>query len=308
MSYENNDFSKALDEAILEYTGEVVPEPGRFREVFQSVNENYPKESWTASGATFGEGMQKIGRGEATPETKGHERATATINLYRYSSSKGWNIKTKEQFELMRGDILDFVKYVSAENEISKDTAAAEVLTSTSTGYDGKALFATDHPVDSSAATGSVSNISTTGTGVTYDTIVAAMVVLQDSINANEDGKKFTNTADTMIVTNTTDQLNAAAVLTPIGKAGVATNDANPLPALRVILWPTAYLSTATSYWYLMNSRGVAGRGLRFLGQTGGLLIESEKLIRTQGYASYANSYFGAGYDEWRHIVRHVNA
>ena len=306
----NTDLKNALDKRINYYKAEVIPEPGSFREIFD-VDESFNGDSWKSSGMSFGDGMLETGRGVESRETKGHERAVATITTGRFANTMAWERSKLQATGVNEGEVKKYVEFISASAEQKKDKSCAAVINSTANIYDGNALFGT-HPQDSNNTSGTdYTNTSTSGTSFTETNIQAALTVLEDDNAFNEDGSPIEIKADVMLVTTTAQEMAAKAVLMATGKAGTAYNDANTLPDLKVVKWRNLYDSTSAAtraYWYLVASKGVNGNGFKFIAESGGLSTESELKPGSDTIVSYANAYWGAGVNEWRHIVRHINA
>ena len=136
-------------------------------------------------------------------------------------------------------------------------TIATELLTGYATRkcWDGKAMFATDHPVDPlDASKGTFSNLNASGMGLTaanFDTVFSAMSQFK-----NADGNLLGVVPDTLIVPpqlRTTAHLIAKAAYVP-NSGGTATQSNPNEGTVDVIMLPE--LGTEATTWYLAKLKG----------------------------------------------------
>lgn len=191
----------------------------------------------------------------------------------------------------------DFAKGYMA----TRDRQCADVLNSSTAGYDGKALFAADHPRRSNGgSTETFSNISGTLGNVSDTTLRAALTLLQDTNAFNEDGQSIEIMATHLVCTTQDQFYNAVSVLKSNGQADTANNNANPLyTALVPVLWRRAKAPSGAAQWFV----AAAKKGLVYYLREG-FSIEADYDKFERNYK--ASPYFrgAAGYADWRGIVK----
>ena len=177
----------------------------------------------------------------------------------------------------------------------TEETETAKVLLNgfSNVGYDGKALFAKDHPLINST---SVCSNLIEGT-LTDESLKAALTLM--SLQKDEAGIPIVAQAKQLVVCPEL-EFTAKAIVNSILQSGTNNNDVNTIPNLKVVVWP--YLSDptgATKPWFIQDT---SFDNLLFLRREEPI-FDSERIQDQMDYNMFGYTRFDVGYCDWRGLV-----
>ena len=176
-----------------------------------------------------------------------------------------------------------------------EETESASVISNgfANVGYDGKALFAKDHPLINSTST--CSNLIEGA--LTDESLKAALTLM--SLQKDEAGIPIVARATQLVVCPEL-EFTAKAIVNSVLQSGTNNNDVNTVPNLKIIVWP--YLSDptgATKPWFIQDT---TLDNLLFLRREEPI-FDSEKIQDQMDYNMYGYTRFDVGYCDWRGLV-----
>ena len=177
----------------------------------------------------------------------------------------------------------------------TEETETAKVLLNgfSNVGYDGKALFAKDHPLINST---SVCSNLIEGP-LTDESLKAALTLM--SLQKDEAGIPIVAQAKQLVVCPEL-EFTAKAIVNSILQSGTNNNDVNTIPNLKVVVWP--YLSDptgATKPWFIQDT---SFDNLLFLRREEPI-FDSERIQDQMDYNMFGYTRFDVGYCDWRGLV-----
>ena len=173
------------------------------------------------------------------------------------------------------------------------DTAKVVLNGFTNVGYDGKALFAKDHPLINSSLV--CSNLIEGP--LTDESLKAALTLM--SLQKDEAGIPIVAQAKQLVVCPEL-EFTAKAIVNSILQSGTNNNDVNTVPNLKIIVWP--YLSDptgATKPWFIQDT----SLDNLLLLRREEPIFDSEKIQDQMDYRMYGYTRFDTGYCDWRGLV-----
>ena len=170
------------------------------------------------------------------------------------------------------------------------ETNCADVINNgfSNTGYDGTSLFANDHPLADSTATGD--NLITGA--LSDDTVKSALSKLRNAVD--EAGLKIGCTGDTLFAA-ANKEWDAYTVIKSSLQSGNLINDKNVLPSLRIVIMD--YLTD--NYWGVLDS---SYENLAFKWRDKPI-FDAQRIPKTVDWFMYGYARFDEGYVDWRGIV-----
>lgn len=304
MSVGKADIQEFLRAEAIKLTGAAMmnQKPAVFEEIFDVMDD--PRER-SQYGQLHASGSMKLfGAGTERPQTQPFAGGMTTIEPNQYGESRGFKLVTLEEAKAKGWELRDLTNNWAQSYTTSRDKLASNVIKNgtSGTGYDGKALFATDHPRRSRYGDGTaISNMSAAGAAISDATVKAVHVAFAETMAIAENGEEINNDPTHVIATRITDQHELIAVLTSEKIAGVANNDVNVLKplGLKVAYMPRARQASGTQYWYMAKAKG------------GLLFVDKEKLTAEAWYKNETREHFvgpafqaAAGYRDFRAIYR----
>lgn len=207
-------------------------------------------------------------------------------------------------WELVQDDLYNVMKGIgkggSAKGlgrslRATEETESAKVITGgfTNTGYDGKALFATDHPLINSDQV--CSNL--VEGPLSDETLKLALTLMR--LQKDEAGVPIVASAKKLVVCPEL-EFTAKAIVNSILQSGTSNNDVNTIPNLEVVVWD--YLSDSTSAtkpWFVQDP---SIDNLLFLRREEPI-FGSEKIQDQMDYLMSGYTRFDVGYCDWRGLV-----
>lgn len=172
----------------------------------------------------------------------------------------------------------------------TEETETSNVLANgfSNVGYDGKALFATDHPLINS--TSIVSNLLQ---GALTDTNLKLALTLMRR-QKDEAGIVIQASAKRIIVAPE-QEFVAKAIVNSILQSGTNNNDVNTVPNLEVVVWD--FLTGPA--WFLQDP---SFDNLLFLRREAPI-FDSERIQDQMDYRMFGYTRFDVGYCDWRGLV-----
>ena len=177
----------------------------------------------------------------------------------------------------------------------TEETETAKVILNgfSNVGYDGKALFAKEHPLINST---SVCSNLIEGP-LTDESLKAALTLM--SLQKDEAGIPIVAQAKQLVVCPEL-EFTAKAIVNSILQSGTNNNDVNTIPNLKVVVWP--YLSDptgATKPWFIQDT---SFDNLLFLRREEPI-FDSERIQDQMDYNMFGYTRFDVGYCDWRGLV-----
>ena len=270
--------------------------PMIYKKIFRTEKMTAKKQTYPHLGA-FGLWAQNTEGGKFNHD-KFDEGEVASFEAKRYDKAYQltWELVQDDLYNVMKG----IGKGGSAKGlgrglRATEETETSKVITNgfSNVGYDGKALFATDHPLINSSST--CSNLIS---GVLNDeNLKLAMTLMRQQ--KDEAGIIISASAKQLVVCPEL-EFQAKALVHSILQAGTNNNDINTIPNLEVVVWD--YLSDPTGLtqpWFIQDT---SFDNLLFLRREEPI-FGSEKIQDQMDYNMYGYTRFDVGYCDWRGLV-----
>lgn len=270
--------------------------PMVYKKIFKTEKMNGKTQSYPHLGA-FGLWAQNT-EGSKFNHDSFAEGEVASFEAKRYDKAYQltWELVQDDLYNVMKG----IGKGGSAKGlgrglRATEETETASVITGgfTNVGYDGKALFATDHPLINSSAT--CSNLIEGA--LTDENLKNAMTLMRQQ--KDEAGIIISASAKRLVVCPELEFV-AKAIVNSILQSGTNNNDVNTIPNLEVVVWDYLSDSTgATKPWFVQDP---SFDNLLFLRREEPI-FGSEKIQDQMDYNMYGYTRFDVGYCDWRGLV-----
>ena len=231
-------------------------------------------------------------------ESEFSQGEVASFEAKRYDNSYvlTWELMQDDQYGVMRGiGKGGSAKGLGRSLRATEETDTANVIKNgfSNVGYDGKALFANDHPlIDSSMR---ISNVIVGG--LTDANLKAALTLM--SKQTDEAGIVIAAHAKQLVVCPEL-EFTAKAIVNSILQSGTDFNDVNTVPNLEVVVW--AYLSDPTGAmtpWFIQDT---SLDNLLFLRREEPW-FDSERIQKKVDYRMFGYTRYDTGYCDWRGLV-----
>lgn len=213
-------------------------------------------------------------------------------NSYRIT----WELMQDDQYNVMKGiGKGGSAKGLGRSLRATEETSAANVIKNgfTNVGYDGKALFAKDHPLISSSA--KISNVL--NLPLTDESLKMALTMMSTQV---DEANVFIAASAKQLVVCPELEFQAKAIVNSILQAGTNNNDVNTVPNLKVVV--DEYLSDptgATKIWFIQDT---TIDNLLFLRREAPI-FDSERLEGKMDYRMFGYTRYDVGYCDWRGLV-----
>lgn len=228
--------------------------------------------------------------------SKFSEGATATFIAERYDNSYKvtWELIQDDLYNVMKGyGRGGSAKGLGRGARTTEERKAADVILNgfTTAGYDGKALFAEDHPLIDSTKT--CSNLIE---GVLTDAnLKKALTMLRKQV---DEAGEIIDTHATQLVVCPELEFTAKAIVNSILQSGTNNNDVNTVPNLKIVVWD--YLAHDTMRpWFVQDE---SYDNLTFLTRES-VLFGSQFIPGQMDSLMYGYERFAVGYTDWRGLV-----
>ena len=270
--------------------------PMKYKQIFKTEKMTAKQQSYPHLGA-FGLWQQNT-EGNNFNESNFGEGEVASFEAKRYDNSYvlTWELMQDDLYNVMKGiGKGGSAKGLGRSLRATEETDTAKVILNgfTNTGYDGKALFATDHPLASSS--GTCSNLIEGA--LTDENLKAAMTLMRKQVD--EAGIVISASAKQLVVCPEL-EFTAKAIVNSILQAGTSNNDVNTVPNLQIIVWDYLSDSTgATKPWFIQDT---SIDNLLFLRREEPF-FDSERIQAKMDYRMFGYTRYDCGYCDWRGLV-----
>ena len=222
----------------------------------------------------------------------------ASFEAKRYDKSYivTWELMQDDQYNVFRGiGKGGSAKGLGRSLRATEETDTANVILNgfSNVGYDGKALFASDHPLIDS--TRKVSNIIIGG--LTDANLKGALTLMRGQ--TDEAGIVISASAKQLVVCPAL-EFTAKAIVNSILQSGTDYNDVNTVPNLEVVVWD--YLNDPTGEmtpWFIQDT---SLDNLLFLRREEPW-FDSERIQARVDYRMFGYTRYDTGYCDWRGLV-----
>ncbi len=270
--------------------------PLMYKNIFKTDKMNAKKQTYPHLGA-FGL-WQTNTEGSKFNHDKFDEGEVASFEAKRYDKAYQltWELVQDDLYNVMKG----IGKGGSAKG-LGRGLRATEEAESASvilkgfdnTGYDGKALFAKDHPLINSES--ECSNLIEGP--LTDESLKAALTLMR--LQKDEAGILISASATQLVVCPEL-EFTAKAIVNSILQAGTNNNDVNTVPNLTVRVWDNLSDPEGTMKpWFIQDT---SLDNLLFLRREEPI-FGSEKIQDQMDYNMYGYTRFDVGYCDWRGLV-----
>lgn len=270
--------------------------PMVYKTIFKTEKMTAKTQSYPHLGA-FGLWAQNT-EGSKFNHDKFDEGEVASFEAKRYDKAYEltWELVQDDLYNVMKG----IGKGGSAKGlgrglRATEETETAKVITGgfTNVGYDGKALFAEDHPLINSTSV--CSNLIEGA--LTDENLKKAMTLMRQQ--KDEAGIVISASAKKLVVCPELEFV-AKAIVNSILQSGTNNNDVNTIPNLEVVVWDYLSDSTgATKPWFIQDP-GIDN--LLFLRREEPI-FDSERIQDQMDYRMFGYTRFDVGYCDWRGLV-----
>ncbi len=224
------------------------------------------------------------------------ENASFTARRFDKAYELTWELVQDDLYNVMKGiGKGGSAKALGRGLRATEEEEAAKIIKNgfANVGYDGKALFATDHPLINSAS--ECSNLIEGA--LTDETLKQALTLMR--LQKDEAGILINASASQLVVCPEL-EFTAKAIVNSILQSGTNNNDVNTVPNLTVRVWDNLSDSTGeTKPWFIQDT---SMDNLLFLRRENPI-FDSEKIQDQMDYRMYGYTRFDVGYCDWRGLV-----
>lgn len=270
--------------------------PQVYKKIFKTEKMTGKKQSYPHLGA-FGLWKQNT-EGSKFNHDKFDEGEVASFEAKRYDKAYQltWELVQDDLYNVMKGiGQGGSAKGLGRGLRATEETETAKVISGgfTNVGYDGKALFAADHPLINSEDT--CSNLIEGA--LTDENLKKAMTLMRKQ--KDEAGILISASAKQLVVCPEL-EFTAKAIVNSIKQSGTNFNDINTIPNLEVVVWDNLSDDTGvTKPWFIQDT---SFDNLLFLRREEPI-FGSEKIQDQMDYNMYGYTRFDVGYCDWRGLV-----
>lgn len=270
--------------------------PLTYKKLFKYEKMNAKTQSYPHLGA-FGLWAQNT-EGSKFNHDKFDEGETASFEAKRFDKAYEltWELVQDDLYNVMKGiGKGGSAKGLGRSLRATEETESAKVITGgfANTGYDGKALFAEDHPLINSTQT--CSNL--VEGPLTDENLKLALTLMR--LQKDEAGIPIVASAKRLVVCPELEFV-AKAIVNSILQSGTNNNDVNTVPNMEIIVWDYLSDSTgATKPWFVQDP---SIDNLLFLRREEPI-FDSEKIQDQMDYNMTGYTRFDVGYCDWRGLV-----
>ena len=270
--------------------------PQVYKKIFKTEKMTGKKQSYPHLGA-FGLWKQNT-EGSKFNHDKFDEGEVASFEAKRYDKAYQltWELVQDDLYNVMTGiGQGGSAKGLGRGLRATEETETAKVISGgfTNVGYDGKALFAADHPLINSEDT--CSNLIEGA--LTDENLKKAMTLMRKQ--KDEAGILISASAKQLVVCPEL-EFTAKAIVNSIKQSGTNFNDINTIPNLEVVVWDNLSDDTGvTKPWFIQDT---SFDNLLFLRREEPI-FGSEKIQDQMDYNMYGYTRFDVGYCDWRGLV-----
>jgi len=268
----------------------------QYSKIFKTEKMNAKSQTYPHLGA-FGL-WQENQEGNEFNQDKFSQGEVASFEARRFDKSYDitWELVQDDLYNVMKGiGNGGSAKGLGRSLRATEETDTANVILNgfTNVGYDGKALFATDHPLIDSTA--KVSNLI--NGALTDESLKAALSLMRNQ--KDEANIPIAARAKKLIVCPDL-EFAAKAIVRSILQSGTNNNDVNTIPDLEIVVWD--YLIDPNGEmkpWFIQDP---SFDNLLFLRREAPI-FGSKQIQRKMDYNMYGYTRFDTGYCDWRGLV-----
>lgn len=270
--------------------------PMIYKSIFRTEKMDMKTQSYPHLGA-FGL-WQENTEGSKFNHDKFDEGEKAVFEARRFDKAYQltWELVQDDQYNVFKGiGKGGSAKGLGRSLRATEEDDSAKVIINgfTNVGYDGKALFATDHPLINST---SVCSNLIEGP-LTDESLKAALTLM--SLQKDEAGIPIVARATQLVVCPEL-EFTAKAIVNSILQSGTNNNDVNTVPNLKIVVWPYLSDSTGTNkIWFIQDT---TLDNLLFLRREE-VIFDSERIQDQMDYNMFGYTRFDTGYCDWRGLV-----
>lgn len=270
--------------------------PMVYKKIFKTEKMNAKKQTYPHLGA-FGLWTENT-EGNEFNQDKFDQGQVASFTARRFDKAYDltWELVQDDLYNVMKGiGQGGSAKGLGRSLRATEETDTANVIKNgfSNVGYDGKALFATDHPLINS--TKKVSNLI--NGMLTDETLKQALTLMR--LQCDEAGTPIAARATQLVVCPEL-EFTAKAIVHSILQSGTNNNDVNTIPNLEIVVWD--YLNDPTGTmkpWFVQDT---SIDNLLFLRREEPI-FGSKQLQRKMDYNMYGYTRFDTGYCDWRGLA-----
>ena len=270
--------------------------PMIYKSIFRTEKMDMKTQSYPHLGA-FGL-WQENTEGSKFNHDKFDEGEKAVFEARRFDKAYQltWELVQDDQYNVFKGiGKGGSAKGLGRSLRATEETDTAKVILNgfSNVGYDGKALFAKDHPLINSSLV--CSNLIEGA--LTDETLKAALTLM--GLQKDEAGIPIVVRASQLVVCPEL-EFTAKAIVNSILQSGTNNNDVNTVPNLKIVVWP--YLSDPTGLtkpWFIQDT---SLDNLLFLRREE-VIFDSERIQDQMDYNMFGYTRFDTGYCDWRGLV-----
>lgn len=270
--------------------------PQQYKEIFKMEKMTGKTQSYPHLGA-FGLWATNT-EGSTFNESDFGEGEVASFEAKRYDKSYilTWELMQDDQYNVMKGiGKGGSAKGLGRSLRATEETDTANVIKNgfANTGYDGKALFDSAHPLANSNRTWS----NLMEGSLTDENLKKAMTLLRSQVD--EAGIIISAKPNQLVVCPEL-EFTAKAIVHSILQSGTNNNDINTVPNLEVKVWD--YLSDPTGAmkpWFIQDT---SIDNLLFLRREEPI-FDSERIQAKMDYRMFGYTRYDCGYCDWRGLV-----
>ena len=270
--------------------------PKQYSKIFRTEKMNAKQQTYPHLGA-FGLWAENQ-EGNVFNQDKFDQGQVASFEARRFDKAYDltWELVQDDLYNVMKGiGKGGSAKGLGRSLRATEETDTASVILNgfSNVGYDGKALFAADHPLINSSKT--VSNLISGA--LTDETLKQALTLMRSQ--TDEAGIVIAAKANQLVVCPEL-EYTAKAIVNSILQSGTNNNDVNTVPNLEIVVWD--YLTDPNGVmkpWFIQDT---SIDNLLFLRREEPI-FGSKQLERKMDYNMYGYTRFDTGYCDWRGLV-----
>ena len=270
--------------------------PKKYEKMFRVEKMTGRKQTYPHLGA-FGL-WQSNTEGNDFNEDSFDEGAVASFEARRYDKSYEitWELMQDDQYNVFKGiGKGGSAKGLGRSLRATEETDTAKVILNgfDNTGYDGKSLFAYDHPLINS--TKKISNLIVGA--LTDENLKGALTLMREQ--TDEAGIVIAASAKQLVVCPGL-EFQAKAIVRSILQSGTNNNDVNTIPDIEVVVWD--YLNDPIGEMYPWFIQDTTIDNLLFLRREEPW-FDSERIQKKVDYRMFGFTRYDCGYCDWRGLV-----
>ena len=265
-----------------------------YKKIFKTEKMNAKTQTYPHLGALWKENDE--GNEFNQDAIKQGDKASFEARRFDKSYEITWELVQDDLYNVMKGiGKGGSAKGLGRSLRATEETDSASVILKgfENVGFDGKALFATDHKLINSEQT--CSNLIEGA--LSDESLKAALTLMR--LQKDEAGVPIMAQARQLVVCPSL-EFTAKAIVHSILQSGTNNNDVNTIPNLEVVVWD--YLDDPTGAmkpWFIQDT---SIDNLLFLRREEPI-FDSERIQRKMDYNMFGYTRFDTGYCDWRGLV-----